>query len=349
MLLGLCVALALGVMAPLRAIGAGNDPAMLKRIASKIDGRTGVVTIEATSPVPYVASQPDPKTFVVELRDVVAVGFENQFFADPRHPIAAIQVENAAASDGTVIARVRMTLDQPMRPKVRSTRNVIYVEAERAESAPAAAAAARSQRQAASAAVSMTGPSPAIRDLRVQKRGEATAVTLLGTSRLIATSVIEPKDGPRRVVINFPNVTSSLPSTNNVGQGPVQRVRIGFDPKAPLMTQVTVDLSRTAPYRVESSPDGNDLTLVFDEPVADPFSALQTKDASTTARSTATAAPAAPVAAPAARTVEPVRAAASAVVPVQKPAAAQAPATQVTQPEPAVSSAAALHRQSGEP
>ena len=123
-----------------------------------------------------------------------------------------------------------------MRPRVRSTRNVIYVEAERTESAPAAKTAATE------AAISLTGPSPAIRDLRVQKRGEATAVTLLGTSRLIATSVIEPKDGPRRVVVNLPNVTSSLPTTTNVGQGPVQRVRIGFDPKAPLMTQVTVDL-----------------------------------------------------------------------------------------------------------
>jgi type IV pilus assembly protein PilQ len=181
----------------------------------------------------------------------------------------------------------------------------------------------------------------------VQKRGEATAVTLLGTSRLIATSVIEPKEGPRRVVINFPNVTSALPSTNNVGEGPVQRVRIGFDPKAPLMTQVTVELSRTAPYRVESSPDGNDLTLVFDEPVADPFSALQTRDASVTARS-ATPAPATPTApaAPAAsvvRTVEPVRPTATAVAPVQRTAAAQAPparapATQVVpvQPEPVV-------------
>ncbi len=330
MLLGLCVALALGVMAPLRAIGAGNDPAMLKRIASKIDGRTGVVAIEATSPVPYVASQPDPKTFVVEMRDVVAAGFENRFYADPRHPIAAIQVENAAASDGTVIARIRMTLDQPMRPKVRSTRNVIYVEAERADSAPAATTAATSS------AVSVTGPSPAIRDLRVQKRGEATAVTLHGTSRLIATSVIEPKDGPRRVVINFPNVTSSLPSTNNVGQGPVQRVRIGFDPKAPLMTQVTFDLSRTAPYRVESSPDGNDMTLVFDEPVADPFSALQTRDAAVAARGTTPAtAPAASAtpAAPAARTVEPVRASAPAVAPVQRPVAQAPTQAAATQPE----------------
>ncbi len=41
------------------------------------------------------------------------------------------------------------------------------------------------------------------------------------------------------------------------------------------MTQVSVDLSRTAPYRVESSPDGNDLTLVFDEPVNDPIQRAQ--------------------------------------------------------------------------
>ncbi len=301
MLLGLCLATVLGVMNPMRVSGAGTDTAMLKRIASRVDGRMGVIAIEASTSVPYVASQPDPKTFVVELRDVVALGFQNEFTADPRHPIAAVQVENAAANDGTIVARVRFTLDQPMRPRVRSTRNVIYVEAERvagapivptaaapaatpapaaaAMTAPTAAPAAPTAKAATTAAtaagISFTGPSSAIRDLRIQKRGEATAVTLLGTSRLIATSVIEPKDGPRRVVVNLPNVTSSLPTTTNVGQGPVQRVRIGFDPKAPLMTQVSVDLSRSAPYRVESSQDGNDLTLVFDEPAADPFSALQ--------------------------------------------------------------------------
>jgi hypothetical protein len=68
MLLGLCLAVALGAMSPLRV--AGNDAAMLKRIASRVDGRMGVIAIEATTPVPYIASQPDPKTFVVELRDV---------------------------------------------------------------------------------------------------------------------------------------------------------------------------------------------------------------------------------------------------------------------------------------
>jgi type IV pilus assembly protein PilQ len=358
MLLGLCLATVLGVMNPLRISGAGNDTAMLKRIASRVDGRMGVIAIEATTPVPYVASQPDPKTFVVELRDVVALGFQNEFAADPRHPITAIQVENAAANDGTIVARVRMTLDSSMRPRVRSTRNVIYVEAEKAAgtpfvptAAPAAAPVApavvpasttampappakpEATSAAASAGISFTGPSPAIRDLRIQKRGEATAVTLLGTARLIATSVIEPKEGPKRVVVNLPNVTSSLPSTTNVGQGPVQRVRIGFDPKAPLMTQVSFDLSRSAPYRVETSQSGNDLTLIFDEPAADPFSALQTRDSGSGTRgSQAVAANVtqAPVA-PTVETVPASRAATPAPAPV-RPAQAPAPAGAAQQP-----------------
>ena len=319
------------------------------------------------NPVPYIASQPDPKTFVVELRDVVAVGFQNDFSADPRNPIAALQVEHAAATDGTIVARVRMMLDQPMRPRVRSSKNVIYVEAERAAVAPTPVAApaaspapTASPAPAAAAAVapptsvvtpvsapvepavSLRGPSPAIRDVRVQKRGNATAVSLLGTSRLIATSINEPKDGPRRVVVNLPNVTSAVPNTTNVGQGPVQRVRIGFDPSAPLMTQVSIDLSRSAPYRVEASQDGNDLTLVFDEPAADPFSALQSRDSvkqdPKVVASTATSAVSNVESVPSSRTAAP------AVPPVQQRVAAQAaPPSQPavaqpvpTQPQPVV-------------
>src|SRR5688572_3054607 len=274
MLLGLCLAMALGVLNPLRVSGAGNDSAMLKRIASRVDGRTGVIAIEATAPVPYVASQPDAKTFVVELRDVVALGFENEFTASPGNPVADVQVEAAAGADGRTVARVRMTLDQPMRPRVRSARNVIYVEADRAAVTPAGTAAA--------AAATASGPSPMIRDVRVQRRGDATAVTLLGTSRLLASSILEPKDGSHRVIVNLPNVGFAVPKSTNVGQGPVDRVRIGFDPKAPLITQVSIDLSRTAPYRVEASPDGNDLTLVCDEVTGDPFSALQKRDAAAT-------------------------------------------------------------------
>src|SRR5262245_17201299 len=198
MLLGLCLALAAGVMGPLAASGAHVDQAMLKKIASRVEARTGVLAIEASAPVPYVASQPDPKTFVVELRDVVTFGFEDAFTADPRHPIAAVRVETAQAIDGASVARVHMTLNQAIRPRVRSARNVIYVEADRADaSSPVAAHAVAAPKVSATpaavvapmnaGAINTAGPSAAIRDVRVTRRGNATAVTLLGTSRLSTT------------------------------------------------------------------------------------------------------------------------------------------------------------------
>jgi len=263
----LCVALAIAAAAmPAKSLRAAADGATLTKIASRLEAHTGVVAIEASAPVPYVASQPDPRTFVVELRDVVASGFTDDFTVDPRHPVGAVQVERGVASDGVTVARVRITLRQPMRPRVRSSRNVIYVEADRVDATPAAGAGT----------ISLAGPSAVIRDVRVTQRGTATAVTLLGTSRLVATSIQEPKDGPRRLVIDLPNVTSAVPTSTPIQQGPIDRVRVGLNPQAPLMTQVTMDLSRSAPYRIESSPDGNDLTVVFDEPVADPIAALRT-------------------------------------------------------------------------
>src|SRR5688572_25292415 len=131
LLLALCAAMTLGARVPLAA-GAGVDAATLRKIGSRVEGRGGVISIEASDPVSYVASQPNPKLFIVELRDVVAIGFADNFTADPRHPFSAVDVETSYAADGARVARVRMTLDQPLRPRVRSSRNVIFVEAERA-------------------------------------------------------------------------------------------------------------------------------------------------------------------------------------------------------------------------
>jgi type IV pilus assembly protein PilQ len=79
----------------------------------------------------------------------VAIGFADQFKADPRHPVSAVNVETSYASDGARVARVRLSLAQPLRPRVRSSRNVIFVEADRVEAtdpvvalAPAPVAAA---------------------------------------------------------------------------------------------------------------------------------------------------------------------------------------------------------------
>jgi type IV pilus assembly protein PilQ len=148
--LALCVVLATGAKASLAASAAGAeapghaDPAAaatLKKIASRVDGRAGIVAIEASDPVSYVAAQPDPRTFVVELRDVTAAGFADNFKADPRHPVSTVQVESGLAGDGTTVTRVRMSLARPLRPRVRSSRNVIYVEAERLDRGAAPASA----------------------------------------------------------------------------------------------------------------------------------------------------------------------------------------------------------------
>jgi type IV pilus assembly protein PilQ len=256
-LLGLCAAMTVTVMTPVGARAARADAATLKRIASKVDGRTGVISIEASDPVPYVATQPDPRSFIVELRDVVATGFADGFTADPRSPIANVEVESTHAEDGVNIARVRLSLSQPMRPRVRSSRNVIYVEADAPTATTDAGAASR-----------VSGPSSVIRDLNVSRRGPATLVSLLGSGPLNPLSVERAKDDPKRLVLSFANVSAALANSTNVGQGPVERINVGLDPKTPLVTQVVMELSRPSAYRVEPSDDGQTLTVVFDEPMA---------------------------------------------------------------------------------
>jgi type IV pilus assembly protein PilQ len=257
-LLVMCAAMALGVRTPLHAGGAATV-ATLKKIASRVDARAGVIAIEASDPVPYIASQPDPRMFVVELRDIDAAGFADNFTPDPRHPFAAVQVETGQAPDGATVARVRMLLAQPLRPRVRSSRNVIFVEADRLDKAVNNAVGAMT-----------TGPSSAIRDIRVTRRGSATAVTLRATGRLTVAGIEEPKLGPPQLVIDLANATSSLPGTKMIGEDPINTVRIGLNQDTPLLTRVIMDLSRRAPYVLEASNNGNDLTVVFEGPVPSP-------------------------------------------------------------------------------
>jgi type IV pilus assembly protein PilQ len=266
------------VMTPVGARAARADVATLKRIGSTVEGRAGVITIEASDPVSYVTTQPDPRTFIVELRDIVATGFADGFKADPRSPIADVHVETTRADDGSDVARVQLSLTQPMRPRVRSARNVIYVEAEQPENTGGAAA------------TRVNGPSSIIRDLNVFQRGGATAVALLGSGPITPLSIQTARDNPRRVILSFANISTALANTTNIGQGPVDRVSIGLDPKTPLVTQVVVELSRTAPYRLERSDDGQTVTVVFDDPAAQ-MTGLSASSATTVAAAPAPLSP----------------------------------------------------------
>jgi type IV pilus assembly protein PilQ len=265
LLLVVCACVALSAKAPVGAAGAGLDTATLKKITSRLDARTGVLAIEASDPVPYVASQPDPKTFVIELRDVVAAPVSHPVQADPRNPFARVSVENAVAADGSRVARVQLTLAAAVRPRVRSSRNVIYVEADRLDTdAPSAGT------------VAAIGPTTTIQDIVVQSRAGATAVTLRATGPIVPADVFVPKDGPRRLVMNLANVSSAIVSPITAGQEPVQRVRVGLSPTSPLVTEVSMELSRAAAHRIERSPDQRELTVVFDAPAAPAAAAPRT-------------------------------------------------------------------------
>jgi type IV pilus assembly protein PilQ len=256
LLLVVCAVVALSAKVPVGAAGAGVDVATLKKITSRLDARTGVLAIEASDPVPYVASQPDPTTFVVELRDVVAAPVSHPVQADPRNPFTGVAVENAVSADGTRVARVQLTLAAAVRPRVRSARNVIFVEADRLDTdAPLAGT------------VAALGPTSTIKDILVQPREGSTAVTLRATGPITPADVFVPKDGPRRLVLNLANVSSAVISPVTAGQDPVQRVRVGLSPTSPLVTEVSMELSRAAAHRLESSADKRELTVVFDNPV----------------------------------------------------------------------------------
>ena len=249
------VAAAAGVRSPLGAAGAGVDSAVLKRVDSRVEARVGVLTIESSAPVPYVASQPDPRSFVVELRDVVTTGAANGFVVDPRSPITSVNVEAGRSADGSTIARVNVALSRPGRPRVKSSRNLIIVETDRVD-----------LENLSAGDIGAAGRSVVIRDLKIERLGTATAVTLVGIGRLDPLSIRELTDGRRRVVLEFANVSSAVPRATTAGQGPVSQVRIGLSAKSPLVTEVAMELSRPSVHRVETSDDGQHLMILFDAP-----------------------------------------------------------------------------------
>ena len=89
--LTLCALLAIAAKASVTASGAGVATATLKKIASQVDERAGVISIEASEPVAYVAAQPDPREFVVELRDVAAAGFADAGLLDSDTDLAPLR------------------------------------------------------------------------------------------------------------------------------------------------------------------------------------------------------------------------------------------------------------------
>jgi type IV pilus assembly protein PilQ len=115
------------------ALSAAAAPARaeLRAISTRLEGARSQVLIEASEPVGYVTSQPDPLTVIVDLRNVKG-GMMPPGILGPLPPVADVRVEEAVAGDGAEVARVRVKLAYAAKHIVRASRNVIYVDVDRA-------------------------------------------------------------------------------------------------------------------------------------------------------------------------------------------------------------------------
>jgi len=102
----------------------------LTTISAKVSGKGASLVIEASEPVSYVASRPDPLTLLLDFRNVGAEGVANLVAANAKSPIASVVIE-AAESLGAPASRVRIALAQPVTHRVRSDRNTVVIDFER--------------------------------------------------------------------------------------------------------------------------------------------------------------------------------------------------------------------------
>ena len=328
------------------SLSAGTAPIRLLGVSA----RGSAVFIESAEPAAYVVKRPDPLTLLVELRNVSVADAANA--VGPRDPIAGVTIEQGPAVDGQALARVRLTLARPAEYTVHSTRNVIRLEptqparqGRRPAVTPIAMPGQPTRSAAASTQLEAEAPAATMLDrVRALRSPSATTITLSGNGRLTPAEVTESRDRPRRLVLDFPNVSSRAPLQTMV-EGPlVNRVRVAVNSREPLLTRVVMEVSDGTTYHVErAGTGGSDLAVVFEPPqlpnavlvaevAADPRKDEPEPDIPLE-QAIANAAHLTPKEVPAAEPVAPVAAAAPKLAPVPGPApAAPAPAA----PAPAV-------------
>jgi type IV pilus assembly protein PilQ len=262
---------------------AGNAVARLQTISPRSSDQMTSVVIEASDPVPYLTTHPEPLTLLVDLRNVTIDGVINRFTA-PRGTIAGVTVETIE-SLGATVARIRVSLARPARFRVQSARNIIRIDVENPD-APAGGSAALGGAVNVRSSVAPVRGRPAsaaakrkVAALRVatrlqsvlasQDRG-AVQITIAGNGRVEPASVERAKDLPPRLVLDFNGVASLAPKVTPVGRGPVQQIRVATHSSHPLITRLVVDLARWVDPRIERGLNGGAMALIFDESAVPP-------------------------------------------------------------------------------
>src|SRR5688572_23359406 len=289
-------ALAVSLTAGAPTSNVGTETPALRSISSRLDGALSTVLIEASEPVAYLTSQPDPLTVLVDLRNVAAGSMASQQISDVLEPVGSVKVEAAHAPDGAPVARVRVNLERAARHRVRSARNTILVEVDRAAARNGSTGSTRSTTSAPTiapvkpvatepVAIRRSAPEGArakadqtadiaqaarkatqLRSVRIGAIENGYTVTLAGNGSLVAAKVDETSEMPHRVFLDFAGVaTGSAPAVSPVNNTDIERVRVATNSREPLITRVVIDLARKIPYTVETV--GAELRVLFKKAV----------------------------------------------------------------------------------
>jgi type IV pilus assembly protein PilQ len=275
------------------AAGHAAPTARLTGVSTKTEGAATTVVIETTEPAAYVAAQPDPLTLLVDLRNVVPGDVRP---SAPSGAIAGVTVEAGTSDDGTAIARVRMHLAAPATPAIRSRLNAVIVEFtaaaqdRREAGVPAAAGPSTVAARPPAAAVMPPSPGSALTAVDTTTGPGVTRVAFSGTGSWRAGAIEPARDMPPRLVVDFPELRSTLPAVTPVGKGPVDRIRVAVNRVNPLVTRAVIDLKYPAAHRVEAAENG--LVIVFEDEAPRPRAPETATEPRPAARAEAKPAPA---------------------------------------------------------
>ncbi len=186
-------------------------PVRLNAITTRVHARGASLVIEASEPVAYTTSRPDPLTVLLDFRNVSATDVANSVTADVKSPIARVSVE-AAESLGAPASRVRIALSQPVAHHVRSDRNTVIVDFDRPSAKAPPYVLPPSSRQPA-AVVQTSGAPDAMQALQDVPAPDPIALLGLddGAGGPSATSItmVSAPTVPRPIVIQGPNAAGA--------------------------------------------------------------------------------------------------------------------------------------------
>ena len=174
--------------------GAGASDVRLRAITQRATGSGSSLVLEATQPVAYVATRPDPLTLLVDLRNVASSGAANRVAAAPAGPIAAVTLEETL-SMGAPVSRVKIALKQAVDYHVRSARNTIIVDfdAPSASAAPTAAPPAAGSQARAVDAMQALASTPAAQASPLLAVSVPASVLPAGSAALMALATAIPQ------------------------------------------------------------------------------------------------------------------------------------------------------------